>query len=104
MCVRVPVPHARQLFAAVDTDGDGLVSLQEFLDMLDRVGLGSITKDEGARLFAAIDSNGTGSIDYAEFLAAFRVKVAGRGSTKVQGWEAAIVEQVGVSSRCDRDL
>ncbi|KAI8472038.1 MAG: hypothetical protein J3K34DRAFT_458027 [Monoraphidium minutum] len=58
----------RELFEAMDADGDGSVSPQELKKALEQRG-GALPPGELERLFALADENGDGRLDYAEFLA-----------------------------------
>ena len=67
---------AELAFKALDTDGSGGVSLDEFIKALERFGMhvqgmrpgvGGLPRDVVQALFNKYDSDGSGSISYAEF-------------------------------------
>jgi hypothetical protein len=53
-----------QLFAKIDTNGDGQISKSEFENALASVGVDSSTADS---LYAKLDTNGDGSVSQSEF-------------------------------------
>ncbi|KAL1539519.1 Calcium-dependent protein kinase 13 [Salvia divinorum] len=62
------VEGIRDIFAKIDTDNDGIVSIEEL-----KVGLlkfnGQMEPSEVQMLIEAVDTNGKGTLDYGEFLA-----------------------------------
>eukprot|EP00928_Gymnodinium_smaydae_P016486 TRINITY_DN16193_c0_g1_i2.p1 TRINITY_DN16193_c0_g1~~TRINITY_DN16193_c0_g1_i2.p1 ORF type:complete len:1263 (-),score=250.08 TRINITY_DN16193_c0_g1_i2:900-4298(-) len=58
---------ARNAFRAFDANGDGLVSPQEFIHAIARLGL-SLSGEEAANLLARLDTNADGMVSYDEFL------------------------------------
>ena len=60
-------PHEQQLFAKLDTNGDGTISKTELEAAVTAAGGDNATADA---LFAKLDSNGDGSISSSEFAAA----------------------------------
>lgn len=63
---------APAIFAAIDTNGDGLLSPEEFQSALSKLDLG-FTKSEIENITKAVDSNSSGSINYLEFVSAFKI-------------------------------
>jgi len=61
--------YLRDVFFRFDTNGDGLLSLDEFRDGLAHAGVTELPADMEDILESA-DVNGSGKIDYSEFLAA----------------------------------
>ena len=59
-----------QLFAKLDTDGDGQISQSEFESALGAAGVDTSTADA---LFAKLDANGDGSISQSELAKAEHV-------------------------------
>jgi len=59
----------RKTFVALDSDGDGLLTMSEMRDGLSQAGIARIPVDLRC-IMEDMDSNGSGSIDYTEFLAA----------------------------------
>jgi calcium-dependent protein kinase len=64
------LPDMYQAFNAVDTNGDGMISVEELREAFSGVSSTKLSEPEIAELFAAIDLDGSGAIDYSEFLAA----------------------------------
>eukprot|EP00929_Paragymnodinium_shiwhaense_P015071 TRINITY_DN123080_c0_g1_i1.p1 TRINITY_DN123080_c0_g1~~TRINITY_DN123080_c0_g1_i1.p1 ORF type:complete len:592 (+),score=122.47 TRINITY_DN123080_c0_g1_i1:66-1778(+) len=59
-----------KMFVQFDTDGDGLISLLDFGDVMKRLGAAATFSEEEIRaLAAAADANGDGYVDEAEFVA-----------------------------------
>eukprot|EP00403_Amphidinium_massartii_P013799 CAMPEP_0178430218 /NCGR_PEP_ID=MMETSP0689_2-20121128/31208_1 /TAXON_ID=160604 /ORGANISM="Amphidinium massartii, Strain CS-259" /LENGTH=197 /DNA_ID=CAMNT_0020052071 /DNA_START=353 /DNA_END=946 /DNA_ORIENTATION=+ len=72
------------LFQAQDGDGDGELTSQEFLEMLQGMRIG-LSEDRIYELFQSFDDDGSGTIDHKEFLKAlfpkaYREMVAKYGS------------------------
>jgi hypothetical protein len=64
--------HARKLFTALDLDGNGFLSFEEFMESSYR--LNSILTDAELRaVFQLVDGDGSGSLDYDEFLEMLKV-------------------------------
>eukprot|EP00930_Biecheleria_cincta_P013779 TRINITY_DN1211_c1_g1_i1.p1 TRINITY_DN1211_c1_g1~~TRINITY_DN1211_c1_g1_i1.p1 ORF type:complete len:504 (+),score=117.78 TRINITY_DN1211_c1_g1_i1:110-1621(+) len=59
----------REAFVALDANGDGLLTMQELKDGLERANLRDAPIDLNA-IMEGIDADGSGLIDYTEFLAA----------------------------------
>eukprot|EP00913_Durusdinium_trenchii_P016685 g15684.t1 len=55
------------LFEYVDIDGDGVLSLHEFIELIHQLRIG-MTVETATELFNLFDDNGNGTIDYFEFL------------------------------------
>lgn len=53
-------------FALVDSDGDGLISAEEFVSLMGRLGE-ECTTDQGARAIAAMDGDSDGRVSLDEF-------------------------------------
>jgi calmodulin len=56
----------RALFSLMDTDGDGLIDVSEFKDLLDRLGGESVTEETASRMFSEIDGDGDGRVNLGE--------------------------------------
>jgi len=70
---RMDEMHIRSLrntFLALDTNGDGFLSLAELKAGMDGKGLAEDAGPDFRALMSAIDADGSGQIDYTEFLAA----------------------------------
>lgn len=65
-------PSMASAYRELDTDGDGQVDFHEFVDGLERLGVG-LTRNQLVMLMHAIDTNLDGVISLGEFEAAFRV-------------------------------
>lgn len=63
------IRELREAFEALDTNGDGQLSLAELKDGLGKTGLLRSNSDL-ERIMDGVDSDGSGHIDYTEFLAA----------------------------------
>lgn len=61
--------NLRDIFTALDTNGDGLLTTEELQSGLERAGLGKAAEDLHA-ICDGVDTDGSGVIDYTEFLAA----------------------------------
>ena len=59
--------NPRALFEAMDKDGSSSVSVQEFQQAIDRLGLG-LTKEQAKAVVDTIDADGNGEIVYEEFV------------------------------------
>jgi calcium-dependent protein kinase len=59
----------REQFQAMDANGDGMLSMQELTDGMNKAGMASMS-DELQQIIREIDSDQSGQIDYTEFLAA----------------------------------
>lgn len=59
----------REIFSAMDVNGDGSVTVQELRQGIEKAGLKEIPADLQS-ILEGIDSDGSGQIDYTEFLAA----------------------------------
>merc|ERR1719158_2013840 len=59
----------KNTFMALDSNGDGLLTINEMKDGLNKIGLKEIPPDL-QQIMAEVDSDGSGMIDYTEFLAA----------------------------------
>jgi len=66
---RGDVRELEQAFIAMDKNGDGMLSAQEFLAGLKASGVKVDAKD-AAKLMKDIDMDGSGAVDYSEFVAA----------------------------------
>ena len=87
---------APQVFADIDTDGDGVLSENEFYKALKKLTMDPpLKREEIQRLMKAMDANETGSVNYLEFLSAFKIedRVEKSSGEKV-GWQQAIIEQI----------
>mmetsp|Transcript_121632 Transcript_121632/g.242308 ORF Transcript_121632/g.242308 Transcript_121632/m.242308 type:complete len:500 (-) Transcript_121632:244-1743(-) len=63
------IKELRAIFLALDDNGDGLLTLQEMKQGLEKSGLKEIPADL-KQIMEDVDSDGSGVIDYTEFLAA----------------------------------
>mmetsp|Transcript_42202 Transcript_42202/g.99028 ORF Transcript_42202/g.99028 Transcript_42202/m.99028 type:complete len:507 (+) Transcript_42202:77-1597(+) len=59
----------RETFVAFDTNGDGILTINELKEGLSKLGLKEVPKDLQA-VMEAVDSDASGAIDYTEFIAA----------------------------------
>ena len=64
-CLSTPEQKAAR-FAALDTDGDGSLSLREYFMQSP---LGGITAEKEREIFAGLDLDGDGSLSFEEFTA-----------------------------------
>jgi len=64
--------NAPAVFSSIDTNGDGLLSEEEFITALHRLNLG-LTDNDLKRVMRVVDANGSGKINYLEFVTAFKV-------------------------------
>ena len=62
-----PLQDLRLLIEYVDVDGDGVLALTEFLELMRQMRIG-ITASSAIDLFMAFDDDHNGYIDYDEFL------------------------------------
>jgi len=60
----------RNLFAAMDTDVNNLLSKEEFHRTMERSGMG-LSGDEAHALFEYLDKNKSGTIGYADMVEQF---------------------------------
>jgi calcium-dependent protein kinase len=58
----------RKLFIQIDSNGDGRITMDEFVDALVSYGI-SYSQEETRKLMQKLDTNLNGYIDYTEFLA-----------------------------------
>merc|ERR1711959_776228 len=76
----VPEPmlekYLEKLFAIGDTNGDGVLQPQEFLELLTRCGL-RFPSDIVLEIFLKADTNNDGVIEYDEFIPAMKAIIAG---------------------------
>merc|ERR1719301_231273 len=63
------IKNLRSMFMQLDDNGDGLLSVQEMREGLQKAGLKDIPPDL-QQIMEQVDSDGSGVIDYTEFLAA----------------------------------
>ena len=63
--------HLRAVFVSIDTDGNGLLDVDEFTAALDNLNM-NFTNDQCLSIFNLIDDNNSGNINYKEFLMAFK--------------------------------
>jgi calcium-dependent protein kinase len=63
------IKNLRETFMAMDGNGDGLLTVNEMKEGLNRAGLKEIPSDL-QQIMEDVDSDGSGVIDYTEFLAA----------------------------------
>ena len=68
--------YLEKLFAIGDTNQDGVLQPQEFLELLTRCGL-RIPSDVVLDMFLKADVNGDGVIEYGEFIPAMKAIIAG---------------------------
>eukprot|EP00753_Platysulcus_tardus_P018617 PLAT6971.1.p1 GENE.PLAT6971.1~~PLAT6971.1.p1 ORF type:complete len:894 (+),score=532.56 PLAT6971.1:35-2716(+) len=80
----------KEVFAAIDVSGDGLISIDEFSTALEGLGM-SYTPEEVAKLASVIDTDGDGNIDLDEFSSMFAV--VDRASDDVN-WQLGIVHSI----------
>ncbi|KQK10428.1 calcium-dependent protein kinase 3 isoform X2 [Brachypodium distachyon] len=62
------VEDIKEMFKAMDTDNDGIVSCEELKSGIAKFG-SHLAESEVQMLIEAVDTNGKGALDYAEFLA-----------------------------------
>ena len=74
-------PTAAQQFAALDTDGDGVVSEAEFVAGRPD----GISEDQAKSLFSKLDPDGTGSLTEAQFASGMQTQQAAAGGGPVHG-------------------
>lgn len=66
------------VFASIDTDGNGLLSYEEFSSAVKLLDLEPpLTRSETDFVIESLDSNGSGEINYLEFVSAFRIADVG---------------------------
>jgi len=63
------IKDLRETFIAMDEDGDGLLTVKELEEGMQRAGMTEIPPELND-IIKDVDSNGSGTIDYTEFLAA----------------------------------
>jgi len=63
------IMHLREIFQALDSNGDGVLTCQEMKEGLENAGLKEIPANL-QEIMEQVDSDGSGEIDYTEFLAA----------------------------------
>ena len=61
------IDEYRDAFKLFDTDGDGMLSISEWQNVLSRMGMKCSSKEAKA-LFRNVDSNGDGKVDLDEFM------------------------------------
>lgn len=61
------IAECKKAFSSFDTNGDGVITREEFADILDSFGQSPST-EELTELVTEIDSNGNGTIEFDEFL------------------------------------
>ncbi|KAK6943484.1 Protein kinase domain [Dillenia turbinata] len=64
------VEDIRDMFKNMDTDSDGVVSIEELKSGLHKFG-SQLAESEVQMLIEAVDTNGKGTLDYGEFVAVF---------------------------------
>ena len=90
--------YLERLFAVGDTNGDGVLEPQEFLELLTRCGL-RFPAELVLDMFLMADTNGDGVIEYSEFIPAMKSIIAG---AKEAGW--AKESQVATSYAPDKEV
>ncbi len=71
--IRTSPKSFEDIFKEMDSDGNGVISQQEFRNALRKLNLG-VTSREIDKVMARIDSNADGKIDWKEFISKFKTK------------------------------
>ena len=68
--VQAPGPHGeiRDAFDTFDTNGDGLVSIEELLELMDQIGE-NMSRAEAEDALRRGDTDGDGQLSFDEFIA-----------------------------------
>lgn len=93
----------RAVFKAFDSDGDGVISFQRFLNMVEASEVG-LTPDETRAMYANVDTNGDNAVEFHEFAQMFTASelgssdLGGNGSPrKLSGADDSITSDPGSS-------
>jgi calcium-dependent protein kinase len=95
------IDELKKQFMAIDSDGNGVITIAELADALRGMGLGMI-EEEVTELLKGIDIDGDGLIDYPEFLAAtMKRNLANKEEYLVNAFNYFDTKKQGVITKAD---